>query len=299
MINIPSFKGIDFERQPYEELIEDIKQIDGFELHELEPSAGGDPIYGFSIGDLENKPVQYMHGHIHKTHEYRAAHWTAHFMMLLASPETVSPAHVSLVNYLKSKYSFYIIPVASPDDYRGIYGNSNANNVDITENFDWNWENTPYGTENKNKGPYPWSESEARNVRDVILQYKPVSHLCQHTWGGFSGYMTRRPQQKWYQELSDDFFRSVGLTSKLREGTDAAYGIELEVASSYNWAGTQESSQGRKIIANVFEVGEQETNIDKSRIGVNGLLLHAIHVDNYLTNNALVVNNNQPENPNY
>ena len=145
MILIPSFEGIDFSKKEYMDFIFELKSIKGFRFEELRESAGGYPVYGFLMGDTEEKPVIYVDGGIHNTHEWTSSYWILNFMMSLSDPLTYFAGASEIINYLKAKYSFYILPVASPDSYVNKWRGANANGVNITENFDYNWEDTPFG----------------------------------------------------------------------------------------------------------------------------------------------------------
>lgn len=148
IIKVPLYEGKDFEKLDYDDLINLIDDL-GLTKHNLLDSAGGYGIYGYSFGDIENKPVIYIDGCIHKDHEWRSSYWVVHFMEQILNPD---PEFENYVRYLTSKYAFYFIPVTNPDAYVRYYpdrNGANANRVDIAHNFDYKWGDTPEGTEDR------------------------------------------------------------------------------------------------------------------------------------------------------
>lgn len=284
LIKIQGFEGVEgIEKTDYETLLEEIKAIDGFTTHELLESRQGRKIYGFSYGDT-NKNTLYIQGQIHGSHEWRTTHWVKKFMEILSDPQGLPQSHI--INDLKARYSFYFIPCVNPDGYM----NStyvNAEGVAIDKNFDYNWDG--FNPSPHEKGSAPFSEPEAKNIKNVVESIKPVSFVCCHTWGGADGMKIRRSSNPSYEVITVDQFHSSSLTSGVgdREGTRLESSISQPTA--YNWAGTQTSQQGRKIIASVLETGSQETGYEQSRLGLNGLLTKCIYVDNYLTNQTLTI----------
>lgn len=295
MIKIPSFKGFDYEKNPYEELKEEIKAIDGYTLHPLQNSFGGREINGFSLGDL-NKPTIHIEGNIHGAHEWRTVHWVKKFMEYLVTPP---PEQREIIEYLKSKYSFFFIPSVNPDGYvNNTY--TNDNNVSIDRNFDFLWEQTEEyqfpDTQERWKGSHPFSETEAQNIRDAVLEFKPISLVDCHTWGQNQGFTIRRHYNNGtYTTLFDDYYKSLTVSCLPGDFPGSRFSQRLNFPSAYNWASEQLSSQNRNIIANVLEAGAGSNNnpvphSEQARWGMNGLLLHCLHVDHYLTNNDLIFN---------
>lgn len=296
MFKMPSFQGFYYEKTPYEELKEEIKNIEGYDIHPLKNSFDGREIYGFSLGDLA-KPTIHIEGGIHGAHEWRTVHWVKRFMEILVNPRGLPQSNS--INYLKAKYSFYFIPSVNPDGYED-YTYTNGNNVSIDRNFDYLWEETPEyqfpDREERWKGEHPFSEPEAQNIRDVVEKIKPVSLIDCHTWGQNNGFTIRQhPNKGSYNVLLSDYYESLNLTCLPGEFPDSKMSDVLSYPSAYNWAGEQLSSQGRKIIANVLETGAGTDGIgvpnsEQARWGLNGLILHCLYVDHHLTKNDLIKN---------
>ena len=77
-----------------------------------------------------------------------------------------------------------IIPLANPDGLLDGYtnngfGRNNANGVDLNRDFDANHLVRPEG---RNYTPSPFSASESRALRDLVLEYKPDVVLDLHGW---------------------------------------------------------------------------------------------------------------------
>src|SRR5690625_4878907 len=99
MFKLTSFEGFEYEKTPYQDLLDEIRSISGYNEYLLGNSYGGLDVYGFSLADL-NKPVFYIHGNIHGAHEWRTVHWVKKFMEILINP---LPSHSKIINQLKSR----------------------------------------------------------------------------------------------------------------------------------------------------------------------------------------------------
>src|SRR5690606_36410078 len=171
--------------------------------------------------------------------------WVSEFMKYLADP-TLLPSHETILNDLKSRYSFYFIPCVHPDGYGEYSTNApyaNANGVSVSENFDFNWaagDHTPPGDEYR--GPFAWSEPESQIVRDKVLLLRPVSLLCNHTWGASTvGWTTRHPQNTADDASITESYDSMTITLALDATFDQRFSAKLPTGSAYNWAGTIDS----------------------------------------------------------
>lgn len=277
MIKTISVSGIDsITKTPYEDIMREIQSIPQYETHVLpELSVEGRPVYGFSLGDTSNKKTMYFQAQIHGGHEWRTTHWIRKFMEILVNPSDFPYPYT--ISYLKSKYNFYFIPCVNPDGYvNGRY--LNANGVAVDANFDWNWDNY---NGNFDKGAYPFSEPEARNVRDVVLSILPVSFVCCHTWGDGRGLKIRHPQNRSIEVLLHDYYKSSTLHDINNSGNE--FVSRNSNASAYNWAGDITSRNNRKIVASVLETGSMDSDYVQSKLGINALFLKCLHVDNYLS----------------
>ena len=271
--------------ESYDSFLSELLPVEGFKQHKLKDSFGGRAIYGFSMGDLDNKPTFIVDGSIHKSHEWRTSFWIMHFMEVLNNP-MLYPEMASEIQKLKSRYSFYFIPVVAPDTFQsstqGVYSYGNDNGIDIAQNFDYTWPTT-----REPKGAFPFSEPEAQNIRDVILEYKPILYINCHTHGGHDGFMMRRPVEEGYMILYKDFFESYKISTK--DTPDTMFSPMNGNASAYGWASQLNSSHGVKILSNVFEVGDLQSSLWQSRMGVTGLLLRFMYGDNFATKNTLTL----------
>lgn len=289
MIKIPYLNGFDYVKEDYDIYIQSL-DISGWTKYDLgESTAEGKRIYGLSWGDLDNKPTIYLQGQMHGAHEWRTAYWVRKFAELISNPPS-NPKHKLIFEYLRNKYSFYIIPCANPYGYiNNYYGNGNG--VNLTRNFSYLWDETPLTP--YSKGAEPFSENETQVVRDIVLQYKPVGFLCAHSWGGYSGFTIRRGIHRIFhtEMIYHDYFDSTVLSTGVStSSTDTKLEFKLNVSSAYNWAGQQISSNGKNILATVLETGTLETEYEQARLGLTGLLMFCLCVDNYFTNNTLILN---------
>lgn len=289
MMRIIPIEGFDFNHLgSYPPLIDLLKSVEGFTQHRLKDSYGGHEVWGFSLGEL-SKPTIMLDAQIHSNHEWNTAHWMYAFMQLLDNPN--GTPYKAIIDSLKAKYSFYIIPCVNPDGYhRGIHkGSYNDNGVHIDLNFDFRWHEYN-GAYPHRIGAYPFSEPETQNIRDVILEYRPIAYLNAHCWGGGDGVYVRRPQNNKYEEFLRDYINSISLTLPDIKRNWSSLNVD---PSSYNWAGTIDSSTGQKILTTVHESGNLGTTLDKitqAEIALNGYLLFCLHVDHFLTTNQLSFN---------
>jgi len=282
-ITAPAIPGFDFAKTSYEDLVARFLAIPGYTSTLLGQSVNGRPIYGFALGDF-SKPTMYVEGNIHGYHEWRTCWWVSEYMKILADP-TLSPAHTSILNDLRSRYSFYFIPSVNPDGYGtidtpGPY--TNANGVSVSENFDVNWSKGVHTPPNDEyRGPSPFSEPESQIVRDKVLSLKPISLLCTHTWSSSTvGWTTRHPQYAADDAAITDFYDSLKATLGYSDATyNQKFSAILPTGSAYNWANTQTSPLGRPTIAQVLESGGGMTVQDQSRVGMTGILYHMLMVD--------------------
>ena len=76
---------------------------------------------------------------------------------------------------LRVRSPLIMVPMANPD---GFVADSryNANGVDLNRNCDLDWD----ADSREPPGPYPWSEPEARAIRDFILEHEPAKIVSLH-----------------------------------------------------------------------------------------------------------------------
>ena len=277
MLNIPTLDGFTFTKLEYSALLDRYFSIPNYQSELLGTSFDGHNIYGFKLGD-PTKPVMYIEANIHGLHEWRTCYWVSEFMKLLVDHDALPQREI--FDYLTANYCFYFIPSVNPDGY--VNNNyRNGNMVSISENFDVNWGvQTALPGAAEYPGPYPWSEPESRIVRDKILELKPLSVLCLHTWGSHTGFTTRYPKNREYTETLVNFYKSLNYTLGYDSSFDTYLSMILDTASAYNWAGEQTSKNGRKTFGQVFETGGNSSEYEQSKMGLNGILYHCLYVDN-------------------
>lgn len=115
-------------------------------------------------------------GGIHGGYEKNSVTLAYTFNDYLKDNPTVIPENISVV----------IIPSANPDGVaRGTSipeARFNANKVDLNRNFDCNWQPESMWRGNKvSAGTAPFSEPEARAIRDFVLKTKPSAVVFWHS----------------------------------------------------------------------------------------------------------------------
>lgn len=274
MIKIPEIEGFDFTKAPSYQNFMDSLVFDNWEEVYLGLSSDHQEIYGFTLGDVENKPVLYIQGGIHGGHEWRCAHWIKRFMEILEDPSQYQLP--SMINKLKSKFAFFIIPFLNSYGY----DNStyvNANGVNLNRNFPpgWDeWEEPP----TRSKGEYPFSEPETQIIRDVIEQYKPTLFVDCHTMGDNQNGAFEIDANTFFHRHLFDASRSIHLSIDKR-----VYGRKRDEITPHSstWASSLTPKTGGKTMSVTFEPGSLETHYDQSRMGMTGLLMLCIYAYEY------------------
>lgn len=286
-LEFPLFPGIEMTKRPYADLETRLLGIPGWTHQVLGQSVQGRNIHGFSLGEA-SKPCLYIEGNIHGGHEWRTPYWVSEFMKVLARPGTIPQA--PWLEYLTSRYRFYVIPSVNPDGYEnGTY--QNANGVNLNRNCDFDWMNGSSGDplSDKYRGTAPFSEPETQIVRDRVTALQPLSFLCCHTWGtGGNGFcVIASTNRDWSHALKTVLYPN--LRRWLAHGSDRGteYQALLGGGLAADWAGTQPSRQGGRIYSQVLETGGSNTAVDQSRMGMSGILAHCLTVDHVHTSRTL------------
>jgi hypothetical protein len=144
--------------------------------------------YTYGTGDTHLAFVGGMHG----GYEWNSVLLSYHFMDYLAENPQAIPKNITVA----------IIPDANPDgvfkvigkegrftvtDVRGTEesqapGRFNAHKVDLNRNFDCKWQPESMWKGNKvSGGTGPFSEPEAKAIRDFVLVYKPAAAIFWHS----------------------------------------------------------------------------------------------------------------------
>ena len=114
-------------------------------------------------------------GGIHGGYEWNSITLAQKVMEYLRTNPDIIPDGVSVA----------IIPNANPDGLeigRGPEGRFNASKVDLNRNFDYKWRPEAVWKGNKvSAGTSPFSEPEARAIRNYALKYKPEAVIFWHS----------------------------------------------------------------------------------------------------------------------
>lgn len=284
---LPPLEGFEYTKGTYAELVTRFTTIPKWTHQVLGESFDGHDIHGFSLGSTAAKPVIYVQGQLHGLHEWRSAYWVSQFMKLLAG-EVTSPAHENLLDDLRARYSFYFVPCANPDGYVN-YTYGNGNGVNLNRNFGpiERWEaGNPDPGHAQYRGPSMFSEPETQIIRDLVLDLKPASFLCNHSWGGAHGLCTLQAHPREYARATENMLMSAKVS--LGRGSDTVVLARYFEGLSHNWAGNQMSKHGRKIIAVINEAGDQLPEAEQAELGMTGILHYMLMVDRLLTTGDLI-----------
>lgn len=288
MFKYQSLDGVDFgSKMPWEDFIETVDAIGGYTKQLEGYSVENREIYSYTLGNPTIQPTIFIDANIHGDHEWRSSIWVREFMKILVEP--YNSAVSTKIKELATKYAFVFVPTLNPDGWvSGTYWN--ANGVSIHLNFDYKFEEYPILERPSFKGDEVWSEPEARIVRDIVLRDKPISYVNCHTWGGEAGLKVRQAENDSHTLVILDYLKSMGITCDIDVGEATL--PRLDAPTSYNWVSTQQDKGGRPILSHVLETGLPTggaNHYEQSFLGINGLFAHCVYVDNYYTENKLIV----------
>lgn len=272
MLNLIKVDGFHYEKfETYEELINmffNSEIHDRVTTHDLGVSSDGiNHVYGFSVGDIENKPMIYMQHQIHGRHEWRCSHWGFKFLEKLVTGE-IKSSH--LVNKLLANFSLFVIPCLNPYGYEnGTYGN--ANGVNLNRNFDYNWHDfeetgSYFGT---TKGEYPFSEPETQMIKRIVDTYKPLMYIDTHTRGGNTvGSMYPGAVERTDYYLP--FFREVATSFRITaDVNNIGFLPPTTRPEAHAWGSMQTSKAGMPTISTTIEAPELVSEYEQSVQGMN------------------------------
>lgn len=152
--------------------------------------SGGKTIWRFRHGPMDRPQFLYV-GAIHAG-EWLNPHLLLDFIEYLADP----PTEDYRARWLKKHFTLVFIPMLSNSMRQHSF-----NGCDLNRNFDFRWENYTKGygwradTAMKLRGDAPFSEPEARVVRDHIWNHPVVGHVDMHMHGPQHGAMIIAPHE--------------------------------------------------------------------------------------------------------
>lgn len=160
-------------------------------------------IYQFKISDNvqteEDEPAIFFNGGVHAD-EILGPEVVLNFCNDIVTKYDLGD---SAAQFYVNNYEIFVIPFINPEghivvengdtDWRKNKTDNDGNGifdfhdgVDPNRNYDFGWDldTTPEGTTPESleyKGPYPFSESEARTIRDLGIHYKPLVAVDYHS----------------------------------------------------------------------------------------------------------------------
>lgn len=279
MIAPVEIPGFSFTKQSYADLVTRFRSISGYTEETLGTSFLGSSIYGYMLNGGTGKPLIFIQGNIHGSHEWRTCYWVSEFMKLISNP-SLSPDPATFQR-LKDNFAFYFLPSANPDGYGtptalGPYQNGNL--VNLNRNFGYLWENGPSDPSNvQYRGPSAFSEPESQIVRDKVLALKPTAYVSCHSWGGQSGLTVLPPSTVDYAQQVRDVLQAtidvLGLGANSYPLPATNQGLDA------NWVGQQYTAAGSKTFAMTMESGDQSPEVEQARMGMTGLLAFCLMVE--------------------
>lgn len=267
--------GFSFAKLTYPDLVARFRSVGGYTEQALGSSVQDRSIYGYSLDGGAGKPSIVIQANIHGLHEWRTPFWVSEFMRLIADP-ALSP-DPAMFTRLKDQFAFYFLPAANPDGYvNNTY--QNANGVNLSRNFDYQWASGPSDPANPQyRGPSPFSEPEAQIVRDKILELKPVAYVSCHSWGGQTGLTTLPPVMVDYVQQTRDILTAV--KEVLALGEDSYPLPSTQGGLDANWASKQADIYDQPIFSLTMEAGDQSPEPEQARMGMTGLLAFCLMVE--------------------
>src|SRR5690625_148564 len=288
MIKFEGLPGSDFTKLGNYQEITDFLMDTKCDIHELGPSSNDDEVYGLSVGDT-SKPMILVDGTMHGGHEWTCTHWVKAFIEMIADPP--NNYWKPFIEKMRAEFCFFAIPCLNTYGY---LNNSylNANGVNLNRNFPLGWDKyrTDEPGHSQYKGPEPFSEPESKMIKEFVEKYKVVGYVNCHTWGGYKGHVFETSSTvKEFRTLLDDISDSIQITfpdfekvMRYRNGPSTPWVTE--------WMGDESSKLGKDILCVIYEVGSEESNYNKSKLGVTSLLIYSYYIYKWFRERKLVLN---------
>jgi hypothetical protein len=243
--------------------------------------SGGKPIWRFRSGPLD-RPILFVVGAIHAG-EWLNPHLLLDFIAYLADV----PEDDYKTRWLLRNFTVTVIPLLS-----GSMRQESAAGCDLNRNFDFRWEDYTkgYGWREgralKLRGPSPFSEPEARVVRDHVWNDPVVAHVDMHMHGIRHGAMFLGPHEVAEPDLTTFDAAAAVIHARLRDRFLWKGPSQLElrravfrgrtVPYSTNWVAYQGVWS-----ASTELVGGPDHSLQEKELGFEGVLafFHACGVD--------------------
>ncbi|HOJ21209.1 MAG TPA: M14 family metallopeptidase [Armatimonadota bacterium] len=237
------------QRQSYDELVERMRDLERrfpgrVALQPLGNDAAGTPIFGLRLGDV-SRPAFLIQAGIH------GAEWVNTAALLRLAEVLATPQDDPRPRWILAHFSVLLVPVMSPAEYaRGAPPGETGRDLEC--NYDYQWEELA-GTladewrsalpAERLKGPRPWSEREARILRDLLVNQPVIGYISLHMHGEKRGWRMLFPSTNaaHHTPLLDDLCALVNarLRGRFLRGAEQVW-LQPEEwrdePSSFNWA---------------------------------------------------------------
>lgn len=259
----PSVPGFSYSKEPYDTFVSSLPPT-GSDLHNIGKSVDGEyDIYALSYGDVQAKPVMFILGGIHGAHEWRGAYIVRRWHQILHTPSLAGEAR-PIIERLKDTFAFYSVVMANPYGYvHNTYENKNGNNL--------------------NRNFASQSQPETQAVVAAFQACKPILFIDLHIHGGYYRWATGAggtgEGNNNYRMLSR---HSATVTSRALQIGLTMFAGAVPEEYARGWAAMQTSKEGVRVISNIVEPGELETDLEKSRIGLTAFAVYADIVRRWL-----------------
>jgi hypothetical protein len=158
-----------------------------------------------------------------------------------------------------------VVPVLNPDglDETGAAGRFNANDVDLNRNFDCEWSSqATWREQTVSGGDEPFSEPEARALREYVLTYEPESAVV---WFSQEG--------KVYPAACEGTPNNASVELAATFATAAGYPAEAQF-NAYTITGDMVNWMAKEGVTGISVLlsDHQSTEWEKNRAGVDAIL---------------------------